>query len=406
MRNSRELQIADQELLRAGATITEAWAEAMPQLNVGADYTRLDKVSSVDTGGGSIAMGSRDNYALSATVTQPLYRGGLISAGIRGARLYDLRANEQRRGTYQKVVFDVRQAYYDARLAWELERASAAAVEVARRLVADTRTNLEAGTAASFDLLRAEVELKNLIAEHVRDQNRLRLAQATLLNIMGVSQESRLPELSDRLTYRAMSPTMEEAVSTAFQCHSDILQSELSVLIQQEATTAAKAGFWPEVDATFSESYARPDPHDQTQATTWGEAWNAGVSLSFKLFEGFRTVARVKKEEAGLRQSMIALRDTEERILLEVRQAVLSLADAARLVDSQKANVGQAEEALRLAEVGFREGVRRQIELLDARSALTRAQANYAQAVYAHERAGLQFERATGTLGASEPGND
>ena len=397
LRNSRELQTADQELVKAGATIMEAWSEALPTLDASADYTRLDNVASL----GGIAFGDRNNYTLTATAKQPLYRGGLISAGIRGARLYDMYATEQRRAVYQTVIFDVRSAYYDARLAWELERAGAAAVEVARRLVSDTEKNLQAGTAAQFDLLRANVELKNATAEHVRDQNRLRLAQATLLNVIGVSQESGLPELGDPLKYQPFTPSREEAVRIAFQQHPDIMQAELAVRMQEEAVTAARSGYWPEVDAVFNETYSRPDPHNPTRIK-WGEGWNAGVTLTFHLFEGFKTNARVKREKAALRQSRIALRDTEERLLLEIRQAMLSLADAEKLVESQEANIEQAEEALRLAELGFSQGVRKQVEVLDAHSARTRARANYAEAVYAHEMARLQFERAMGMLSAPD----
>jgi len=397
MRNSRELQSADQELKKADATVLEAYSEAMPTIDAGAGYTRLDKVSSF----GGATVGSLDNYDLTATVRQPLFRGGLISAGIRAARLYDALTLEQRRGVRQKVIFDVRRAYYDARLAWEIEQAGAAAVEVARRLVADTEKNLRAGAAANFDLLRATVELKNLMAAHVQDQNRRRLAQATLLNVIGVSQESRLPALRDPLAYEPFAPSREAAVRRAFQQHPDLLQAELTVRIRQEAVTAAKSGYWPEMDAVYNQTYARPDPHDSTHIG-WNEAWNAGMTLTFHLFEGFRTTAQVKKAEAELQQSRIARRDVEERILLEIRQAMLSLADAEKLVESQRANIEQAEEALRLAELGLREGVRRQIEVLDAKSALTRARANHAEAVYAHEMARLQFERATGTLTAPE----
>ena len=392
LRNSRELQTADQELVKAGATIMEAWSEALPTLDASADYTRLDKAT---------AAAPRDNYTLTATAKQPLYRGGLISAGIRGARLYDMYATEQRRAVYQKVIFDVRSAYYDARLAWELERAGAAAVEVARRLVSDTEKNLQAGTAAQFDLLRANVELKNVTAEHVRDQNRLRLAQATLLNVIGVSQESGLPELGDPLKYQPFTPSREEAVRIAFQQHPEIMQAELAVRMQEEAVTAARSGYWPEVDAVFNETYSRPGAHNPTRIK-WGKAWNAGVTLTFHLFEGFKTNARVKREKAALRQSRIALRDTEERLLLEIRQAMLSLADAEKLVESQEANIEQAEEALRLAELGFSQGVRKQVEVLDAHSARTRAHANYAEAVYSHETARLQFERAMGMLSAPD----
>ncbi len=402
--NSRDIQIAKREREKASARITEAWAEALPTWDLNAAYTRLDEVASFDVFTETITMGDKNNYTLTTDIRQPLFRGGAVGAGIRAARYYTALTDESLRGSYQQLIFDVRKAYYDARLALELERAGAEAVQVARQHLQDAQKDRAAGMASDFDVLRADVELKNLVAEHVKDQNRYRLGVATLLNVIGVSQESQV-EIADPLTYRPLEPVMEDAVRKAFLEHPDILEGELWVRVQKEAAKAARAGHWPEVDAILSGSYARPDPHDQTRID-WGNAWNAGVSLTYHLFEGFRTSARIEQQKISLEQRRIELLDTEERILLEIKQAMLSLEDAARSVESQEANVAQAQEALRLAQLGFRQGVRKWIEVLDAQRALTQARANYARAAYDHEVAGLQFERATGTLEPPSEGEE
>jgi outer membrane protein TolC len=105
------------------------------------------------------------------------------------------------------------------------------------------------------------------------------------------------------------------------------------------------------------------------------------------------------QEKAALRRSRIELADAEERTLLEIRQAMMSLRDAEELVESQKLNIQRAEEGLRLAQVGYREGVNTEVEVADARAALTRASGLYYQAVYSHTMAGLTLQRALGILG-------
>ena len=388
--NSREITTMALERKKAKAFVTEAWSEALPSVDLDADYTRLDETT----------MGTVNTYTVSSTVRQPLYRGGLVSAGIRAARLYTLLVDEQRRGVYQRVIYDVRKAYYDARLAWELERASAEAVEVAERHLKVVKVSRRGGAASDFDILRAEVELKNLIAQNVQDGNRLRLALSSLLNLMGVSQQSQI-ELTDPLTCEPMVAKMEEAVETAFTRHPDLLQAELNVRIQREVVKGTRAGHWPELDATFSESISRPDPY-RPMTKNWGDSWFAGLSLSYTLFDGFRITSRVRQEEITLRQNEVALIDTEEAVLLNIKQALLSLADAARLVESQEANVEQARHALRLAELGFKQGIHTEVEIFDTQRALTQAQANYAQAAYEHEIARLQYERGTGSLAPPE----
>ena len=65
---------------------------------------------------------------------------------------------------------------------------------------------------------------------------------------------------------------------------------------------------------------------------------------------------------------------------------------------SQVKTVQQAEEALRLVRLGRRQGIRKEVEILDAQSALDQARANHFQSVYDHEIARLALERATGTM--------
>ena len=394
---SRQIQTALLDKEKSRATVLEAWSEALPTVSVGASYTRYDEVQSFDVAPGvSVTLGDVDNYAVDVTVSQPLFKGGAIGAGIRAARLFSMLTDEQLRGTYVQVIFDVRKAYYDARLALELQRATTQAVEVAGSHLEDVRKNFQAGTRSSFDVLRAEVELKNLLAEQIKDQNQYKVALTNLYNLLGVSQESEV-ELTDALEYRPFTPAMAQAVEKAFLQHTDILQGELNVRLQAQNLRYTKAGYWPEVNAFFSQQWAKPDPHDQT-VIEWGDAWRGGVALTYKLFEGFKTVARVRQARVDYKKSQVALYDTEQRVLLDVRQALLSIEDAERFVVSQQANVQQAEEALRLAALGFSEGISKEIEVEDARNALTSARANYAQAVYSHELARLYYDRATGEL--------
>jgi len=61
--------------------------------------------------------------------------------------------------------------------------------------------------------------------------------------------------------------------------------------------------------------------------------------------------------------------------------------------------LNRASEGLRLAEVGYREGVNTRVELTDARAALTRASGLYYQSLYQHTLARLNLQFATGILG-------
>jgi outer membrane protein TolC len=121
------------------------------------------------------------------------------------------------------------------------------------------------------------------------------------------------------------------------------------------------------------------------------------------VFDGLASWGRVKQARADLRRAAIELADAEEQVLLDVKQAMFSLEDARKFVQSQSANIDRASEALRLARAGYNAGVNTELEMLDARQALSETRAFYYQAVYEYERAKLSLKRATGELRGANP---
>lgn len=394
---NKQLQAALEEKEVARGQVVASYSEVLPKLTAVANYTRLDKVSSFDVGGQSVALGFENNYSADLVVSQPIFRGGAISAAIRASRLFAYLSDESVRGQVQQTIYEVARTYYDALLAQELYAVNEDAVKSAEIHLEDVKRKRGEGIASQFDVLRAEVDLSNFRAEMIQQLNRIHLSKTRLLKTMGVSQDSDV-KLTGELTYEPMKPVLEEAVRLAHMNRPDLYQAELGVRLEQEALTIAKSRYWPSVDAVFTQGWSRPDPHTSS-LDKWGDVWTAGVTASWPIFDGLAREGRVIQERAKLKKSKIELLDAQERALLEVQQAILSLRDAEEFVESQRQSSGRAEEGLRLAQVGYREGINTEVEVADARAALTRAKGFYYQAVYSHNVARLDLQRAMGILG-------
>jgi len=406
--NNKALAAILQEKAVARGQVVEAYSNALPSVDATADYTRLDMVSSFDTGGGTISLGDEDNYSLGLSLKQPLYRGGAIGAALNAAQLYTALTDERVRGAVQDVVFLVARNYFDVLLARHLYEVERDAVESVRGQLEDVKRKRVQGVASDFDVLRAQVALSNFRALMIRRQNAVHLAMTALFRAMGVSQESDVT-LADRLGYTLVRMDLDEAVRIAYLNRPDLYEAEFNVRLQEEAVRIARSAYWPEVNARFDNAWTRPDPHDST--IEWGHAWTAGVTGVWHLFDGLAREGRVMQEEAKLRQARIKLADAQEQALQEIQNALLSLQDADEFVQSQKLSMEQATEGLRLAEVGYREGINTAVDLLDARAALTRAQGFYYEALFGHTTVRLALRKAMGTLGPRagailKPGQD
>jgi outer membrane protein TolC len=270
------------------------------------------------------------------------------------------------------------------------------AVRSAHAHLDNVKQRQRGGVASDFDVLRAEVELSNFQAEFIQNKNAISVSKASLIKVMGVSQDSDFV-LSDELLYVPSKITMEQAVEAAYLNRPDLLGREFDIKMQKELLKVARSQYFPVVSGYYSNTWAKPDPHNLLEIE-WGHAWQGGVRASVPIFDGFLRGGEIVAQKARLKQGQIDLIDAEETALFELTKAQLGIENTAEFIESQQLNLTRAEEGLRLAGVGYREGTNTQVEMIDAQSALTTARANHYQAIYSHIIAKLDFQKAMGTL--------
>jgi len=390
--NNKTLQnvVQEREFARGGEMVANS--AILPSVDVTAEYTRLDEVPSI----AGFTIGDVDNYSTGLRVTQPVFAGGAIGATISAGKIFSLMTDQVVRATTQDVIYSAEHAYYDVLLNQHLYEISADAVRSAKAHLDDVRQKQQAGVASNFDVLRAEVELSNFNAELIQNKNAINISKAQLLKNMGVSQDSDFV-LSDELEYESMQMGMEQAVEVAYRNRPDLYQRQFYIKYQAEMLKIAKSSYWPTISGYLDNSWSKPDPHD-SRAINWGHAWQGGIVAMLPLFDGFSREGKVIQQKARLRQSQIDLIDTEETALFELNSALLGIQNADEFVQSQLLNLDRAEEGDRLAQVGYREGINTQVEVIDAESALTKAKSLYYQAVYSHIIAKLDLYKAMGVL--------
>jgi outer membrane protein TolC len=254
------------------------------------------------------------------------------------------------------------------------------------------------GVVSDFDVLRAQVELSNYEASLLRARNAINISRANLIKIMGISQDSDFV-LSDEFVFTPVQVTMDEAIEAAFTNRPDLYSQEIQIRRQREQLQIARSRYLPTLSGYFTNTWAKPDPKSFASPTIeWGDTWQAGLQGSWPIFDGFQREGTIIQEKARLRQAELGLVDLEETALNELTQALLGMQNAEEFVQSQQLNLKRATEGLRLAEVGYDQGINTQVELIDAQAALTTARVNYYESIYRHVEAKLAVRRAMGTI--------
>jgi outer membrane protein TolC len=123
-----------------------------------------------------------------------------------------------------------------------------------------------------------------------------------------------------------------------------------------------------------------------------------GVRVVVPLVDLGRTRGQVEQANARLQQ--IQAREDQQRLDIEgqVRQAFFDYDEASQILDTSQLVVKQANEALRLAQNRFEAGALTQLEILQSRLELTRAQLEEVQSLHTYNLAVARLRQAVGSI--------
>jgi outer membrane protein TolC len=423
--NSKSIKMAIENVELAKGKVNEAISSMLPNLSGSGSYTYfieppvvLDEKTMADmqkalssifptgmampTSTGGTQQGptsieaDKHNYAVSATLQQPLFTWGKLINNYKQTKLNLQAAEQGLESAKQKLELDVTNAFYGVVLTQEFVKVSEKAVEQVEKHVKTANDLFEAGVATNFDVLRASVQLANVRSQLIKAQNGLRLAKEGFKITLGLPLEAEV-NVDGQLGYQEQKVDLDELLKLAKENRPDLKQLELQAEAGEKIVSIAKAGNKPNLvflsnyDATFSTNYEEGVDRD------WKKSWNLTFALNIPIFDGLATRARVKQAKSGLNQIQLGKAQLEDGIQLEVKSAYLALQESQSLLDAQKETVQQAEESLRIANLQHENGMITSVQLTDAELALTQAQVNRLQALYDYTIAIAKIEKAIGS---------
>ncbi len=375
---------AQQERDKAKGLLTEAKSALFPSLTAVGSATRRNDDS---------AKPERESQG-SLEISQYLYAGGVVRAGERQALLNLRKAEEDLQETRESVALEIYEAYCGVLLkAAELETARDA-LGYYERAAKELRKRLELGLSTKLDLARAEQQKENARVDRIAAENALSTARIVLFTLLRMPPDA--PEaISGDLAVRLPRVDRAEAIATGLRERPDLQSLRTAAGMQKEAVEIARAGLRPTATLTGSYQFAYDsEPYSSSEE----DEWEAVLSVKVPLFDGGATRGKVAQAQALLTQDEQAVQKKEEAVRAEVTDACLTLESAAEAVGSAEKNLALARESLRLAEVGYREGVNTQLDVLDARTSLTRARQTLSQALRDQRVALARLWRSQGVL--------
>jgi outer membrane protein len=431
-----EIKVARAQVQQAHGQVTQAWASALPEIRGSLTYQRT--FASVFSGSGSsgppiraynpdttasladriryleqedtlilprgigqlfgsLPFGRPNTYIAAITVNQTLFQGGKVGAGIRGAHAYERAAQATLDDTQEDLAHRVKLAYLNALFAQRMLEISEATQTQVNEHLRTVTVNHQVGATGDYDLLRSQVESANQEPQVIASRNNRETAELELKRLVNLPVDQPL-ELTAAVLTDADSLPEVDAVALDAQTpdRSSLEAADANVEFRRQAVRVFRGDAYPLLKFTMSYGgQAYPAGAFPTYAE-FRKDWNASISLSMPLFDGFRNHGIVQQAQAELTRAEAQASQAREGVAIQVAEARSEMDRAHALVAARRQTVSQATRAYHLADVRYTNGIASSIEVSDARLALQQARVNEAQSTRDYLVAMAGLERALG----------
>jgi outer membrane protein len=373
---------------------SEALARPSAALAGSANAQQLDppkyERGSINTG--SAALNGRYtlfNRSNDATIAQA--RRGLVSAQA------DLDAAEQ------DLIVRLAQAYFDVLAAQDSLATTRASKTAITEQLASAKRNFEVGTATITDTREAQARYDLATAQELAAENDLRTKRLALDTFVGRTGVTPKPLVVPVVLPPPVPGNAEEWVTNGDALHPSVRKARVGLEVATLEIQKARAGGLPTLDANASVGASRSSGSSITiTAPGTSRSASIGVNLNWPLYTGGLVQNSVSEKLLLEEKARNDLEAARRGVAQGARVAFFGVQSGLSQVLALEAAESSSKLALEATQLGYKVGVRVNLDVLNAQTQLFTTQRDLAKARYDVVVNGLKLRQASGQLGAGD----
>jgi outer membrane protein TolC len=319
----------------------------------------------------------------------------------------------------QAVGFDVSVRYAEVLEAFAARAVAERTLERAEAVLKDAVNLEKRGVLTREDVLRAEVQVADARQALTTARSGVHIALAALNRSIGITVgfPTRVTEVAIALpgeappappgggpdiAARPFGLGLEACLDLAVRNRPELVVVQKSIQSFTRGADAARADYLPTFGTRVTGSVV--EGVDVQNGTTF----DAGIFMKWDLYTGGRREGLLRAAQSDVRAAVAEAQQICDTVAFEVHVAYSNIVDARERIIQTRTAVEQARETLRLVQNRYNRGDAKPTDVVDAQTALTRAEQNANNARYDYLIALARMEFATGVplaalLAASPP---
>lgn len=381
---SPTIRIADLEVKRVDYSKRETIGNLLPSIGFSLSYQRSIELQSIrmNFGGESqkLKMGSDNTWNTGFNLQLPIIAPTLWKA-ISISDTQIAQNLEAARSSRLELVNQVNKAYYALMLAISSKDVIKQQYNIAKYTAEIYRKQFEQGTASEYDVLRSEVQVRNIEPSLLDADISVKQCQLSLNVLMGIDDALNLyPNVSMEDMQQDMYAYLMQTKSLSG--NSSLRSLELQQKMAGQNVEMKKLAWLPTLAGTFNLSWLSLSNGPMFRDLDFSPYSNVGISLSLPIFSGGTKWYQMKQAQVQQKELELQHENLVNSLNMQVDLALDNINRQAKQIESSKEGVRQAKKAHEIMLKSFQIGAASYLQLQDSDLANSSAQLSYLQSIY------------------------
>jgi outer membrane protein len=294
-----------------------------------------------------------------------------------------------------ELIVRVAQTYFDVLVAQDALAAATANRVANGEQLASAKRNFEVGTTTITDTREAQARFDLGTATEIAADNDLRTKRVALDQLIGRSNVAPKP-LAVPVALPVLAPSgIDDLVGQAQTNHPSVRKADLALMFAKIETERARAGHLPTLDAVARAGATRVSGGSSPGTSS---TYSLGVQLNVPIFSGYSVQNRVKETLSLEERSRNDLEAARRGVAQATRVNFFGYQSGQAQVKALEAAEASSKLALEATQLGYRVGVRVNLDVLNAQTQLFQTKRDLSKARYDVLLSGLRLRQASGTL--------
>ena len=341
---------------------------------------------------------TRHLWAGSVVAVQPIFLGGSIIAMNKMADITEDMAENSAEAKRQATLYNIDQAYWQVVSLTHKKKLAEGYLDLVRKLDGDVSKMIEEGVATRSEGLSVSVKVNEAEMTVTKVNDGLVLSKMLLCQLCGLPVNEQITladELAENIAVVELSPQLN--VEQAVENRPELKMLQNTVDLTKQATNLLKAGNLPQVALMGGYAVSNPNLFNGFERKFAG-FWNVGVLVRVPIWNWGDVMYKVRASKGATSIANLELAEAREKIELQVNQNTFRVDEANKKLTMAQANIKRADENLRTANLGFREGVITPTTVMEAQTAWLQAQSQKIDAEIDVKLSQVDLQKALGVL--------